>query len=271
MGSASFDTRGAGFGPIGIGLLVAFLLAAGCGVEVTPTGHWEGNGTAREILMQDAVRELTRSATFDFWFAVDEGGDAVGEVEIVYDAELKVENLPQVTVGFMSFNPKVGGKLTDLDPRRVFPLVGVLDSDVLTLRIPVADEDREPLEFTIRADAGVSAGLGGPLGLGVGAGGATARSTVHEIPMTPFTPFTAGAPLVQRARGPFAARFAAESERWAVSWSAHQVAGSRGTVNLTPQLEDALRELREELTGDPPPAPLDSGAGAAPTPTEEPG
>jgi len=76
-------------------------ILAGCG-KPTPAGYWEGKASAKEIPLKDQFRTLTRSAETDFWFVVDwspvnHTGVAVGEAEAVYDAELKVDNLPKVT------------------------------------------------------------------------------------------------------------------------------------------------------------------------------
>ena len=112
-------------------------LAGGCGEQgrPTPAGYWEGTARASEIPMKDTVRTLTRTADAEFWFNVnwDPGrstGTISGEAEAKYDAELKVDNLPKVTVptpgGSVKFEPSVGGKLTDTDNRRKFPIVGVI-------------------------------------------------------------------------------------------------------------------------------------------------
>ena len=71
--------------------VVLLALLMGCS-RTTPAGYWEGKGTAKEIPMKDAFRTLTRSATYDFWFTVGDGGDAVGEIEMVYDSERGREN-----------------------------------------------------------------------------------------------------------------------------------------------------------------------------------
>ena len=115
-------------------------LAAGCAQQdgATPAGYWEGTARASEIPMKDHVRTLTRTAEAEFWFTVswDAGrrtGTISGEAEAKYDAELKVDNLPKVTVptpgGSVKFEPSVGGKLTDTDNRRKFPIVGVITVD----------------------------------------------------------------------------------------------------------------------------------------------
>lgn len=145
--------------------LLLLTLSVACG-DPTPAGYWEGKGTAKEIPMKDAFRTLTRSASYDFWFTVGEGGDAVGEIEMVSDSDLRVDNLPQVTVPLpfssMTFAPSVGGRITDLNPRRKFRLVGVLAKQQLTLEIATPEDARPPIEFTIRADPGVSAGFNIP-------------------------------------------------------------------------------------------------------------
>ena len=222
------------------------------GGNATPSGYWEGAGTAMEKPMNDAVRTLTRSAEFEFWFALDADGSAIGEIELKYDAELIVMNLPNVTVpapggASVSFEPKVGGKMTDLDPTRTFPLVGVLDGEELTLMIATPEDERESLEFTIRGDAGVSGGMG--IGGGsVGMSGGNAQLTVIEIDMTPFSPFGGPAPVEKRAGGPYAAKYEDKGEDYAVEWSARQIGGEkREAMEMTPEMELELRRLKEQL------------------------
>ena len=192
----------------------------------TPAGYWEGSGTAMEVPMQDEIKRLERRAEFELWFNLSEDGEASGEIELIYGAELTVEDLPNVTApvpgGSVSFQPKVGGKLTDLDPRRTFPLVGSYQDGELTLEIATAESERPPLEFTLRADAGISGSVSvGPVGVG-GLGG-DASVIVHKIDMTPFSPFSAPVPVQKRAGGPFAARFEESSQHHAIDWSARQV------------------------------------------------
>lgn len=224
------------------------LLLAGCNSRPTMTGYWEGSGSAVEVPMKDNFKELRRSADFKFWFVMDAQGSARGEIELVYDAELKVENLPQMDLGWISFRPQVGGKLTDLDPRRRFPLVGVRNGDALTLQIVTADADRKPLEFTMRSTPGVGvrfgAGLGGAAAVTGPAGGA---GEAEKIPMTPFTPFSGPAKIEKRPNGPFAATYEANSGSGVTNWSAAQSGGEQRQVEATPELERALRELRERL------------------------
>lgn len=220
--------------------------------SATPSGYWEGDGTAMEKPMNDAVRTLTRTAEFEFWFALDADGNGVGEIELKYDAELIVMGLPNVTVpapggASISFQPTVGGKMTDLDPTRTFPLVGVLDGEKLTLTIAIPEEKRETLDFTIRADAGVSGGVGvGGVGVGMSAG--DVQLTVIEIDMTPFSPFGGPAQIEKRAGGPYAARFEDKGEDYAIEWSARQIGGEqRQKLEMTPEMELELRRLRERL------------------------
>ena len=224
------------------------LLFAGCGSQPTMSGYWEGSGSAVEVPMKDNFKELRRSADFKFWFVMDAQGSARGEIELVYDAELKVENLPQMDLGWISFRPQVGGKLTDLDPRRRFPLVGVRNGHTLTLQIVTEDADRKPLEFTMRSTPGVGvrfgAGLGGAAAVTGPAGGA---GGTEKIPMTPFTPFSGPGKIEKRPNGPFAATYEASSESGKTNWSATQSGGEQRKVEATPELERALRELRERL------------------------
>jgi hypothetical protein len=224
-------------------LLLAVL--AGCGAATT-AGYWEGKGTAKEIPMKDAFRTLTRSATYDFWFTVSEGGEAVGEIEMVYESDLKVENLPQITVPVpsarsVSFAPSVGGKITDLNPRRKFPLVGVLLNGKLTLEIATPEDARPPIEFTIRADPGVSAGFSGVTVKG------NSEAQVIKIPMKPFSPFNGSATVAKRPAGPFAATFDKTGSNYSINWSARQMGGEQRKVELTPEMRKTLETLREQL------------------------
>jgi hypothetical protein len=226
-----------------VGLSVAL---AGCGESDSPVGYWEGSGQAQEVPMDDTFRHLTRSAEFEFWFTLDEAGNAVGEIELDYDAELTVKNLPQVTLpipgGGITFAPEVGGRLTDLDPRRRFPIVGVLsENNELTLTIAVEEEERETLEFTIRADAGVGGG---------GVGGAQ-YGEVIQIDMVPFSPFNGSAPVTKRAQEVYAAHFEEKGKNFAIEWNVHQVRGSETEFEMTPELEVALRDLRRQLSQEP--------------------
>jgi hypothetical protein len=212
------------------------------------TGYWEGSGRAVEVPMKDDFKELRRSADFTFWFVLDGEGSARGEIELVYDAELKVENLPQVDMGFVSFRPKVGGKLTDLDPRRRFPIVGVRDGSSLILAIATADADRKSLEFTMRSTPGVGVTMGSGLGAATAIEGpAGGAGVTQKIPMTPFTPFGGPATIEKRPKGPFAARYESRSDSAVTTWSAAQAGGEQRKVEATPELERALLELRESL------------------------
>lgn len=228
------------------------LFSLSCESDPHSYGYWEGKGTAMEIPMNDGVRKLTRSAEFEFWFTLAESGDAVGEIDLEYNAELTVDNLPNVTVpapggSSVSFNPEVGGTMTDPDPTRRFPLVGVLEGEELTLAIATAEGDRAPLEFTIRADAGVSGGM--PIG-GASVDGLSPGDTqviVQEIEMTPFSPFNASVAVKKRPGGPFAVHFEDKGDNFGIEWSARQMGGEQRDLELTPELELELRRLRESL------------------------
>lgn len=279
-------------------LVVLGLLGAGCGGEAgraTPAGYWEGTARASETPMKDPVRTLTRTAEAQFWFTVDWDaqrgiGTVSGEAEARYDAELKVDNLPKVTVptpgGSVKFEPSVGGKLTDMDNRRRFPIVGVLRLDsggggtlmLQKVNAPAGtrreQEDREagggrnfdaPMEFTLRADPGVSGTLGGAAGsvtlsssgrVSAGALGAEASAgggnvIVQKIPMAPFSPFTSVPGNVEkRPGGPYVATFEDRGEKHAFKWSAKQAGGEqrtapRLTVEAERQVEEMIRRLGE--------------------------
>lgn len=226
--------------------VVPLTLVAACG-PATPTGYWEGKGKAKEVPMKDDFRTLTRTADYEFWFVLDKDGTATGEIELVYDAELKVENLPQFTLPMpsatISFAPKVGGKVTDLNPRRKFPLVGVLDVSQLILAIATPELDRPTIEFTIRADPGVSAGFG----KGARAGGGSA-SKVIKIPMTPFSPFGGGAKVEKRPGGPYAATYGETGSNYSFNWSARQLGGEqREAPRISPEMQQQIDELRRLL------------------------
>ena len=271
-------------------MLFASVLAA-CGDRgtATPAGYWEGTARASETPMKDHVRTLTRTVDADFWFTVawdaQRGiGTVTGEAEGKYDSELKVENLPKVTVptpgGNVKFEPSVGGKLTDPDNKRRFPIVGVLRLDangggtllLQKVNAPAGtaaqQRDREaggsrnydsPMEFTLRADPGVSGTLGGPMGsvtasssgrVSAGAMGAEASAgggnvIVQKIPMAPFSPFTSKPGNVEkRPGGPFVATFEDRGDKHAFKWSAKQVGGEQRTPpRLTPDEQRQLDEL----------------------------
>lgn len=225
---------------------------SGCSETSRPYGYWEGKGQATEVPMKDSARTLTRTADFEFWFTLSETGDAVGEIDIEYDAKLVVEDLPSVSVPTpggtsVSFNPEVGGTMTDLDPTRKFPLVGFYHEGVLVLEIATPEADRPPLEFTIRADAGISGSMSvGPVGIGDVASG-NAQIYVEKIEMTPFSPFDAGATVEKRASGPFAVSYENKGDNFSIEWSAVQRNQEQGQFELSPELELELRRIREHL------------------------
>ena len=233
--------------------------ASNGGGNATPSGYWEGDGTGSEIMLDGPFIKLTRTVDYEFWFALNADGEAFGEIELTYDAELIVDGLPNATVpvpggSSVSFNPKVGGKMTDLDPTRTFPLVGVLDGETLTLEIATPLGDREELEFTIRGDAGVDAsfalgagkdGGGGDAKVGVGG---DAQLVIIKTSMVAFSPFNGSAPVNKRAGGPFAAKFEAKGDKYAIDWSARQIGGEqREPMEMTPEMELELRRLKEQL------------------------
>src|SRR5688572_15794076 len=108
------------------------------GAPPTPAGYWEGKVTTKEVPKKTPNMTMTREVEAEFWFTVDWDktrniGLVSGEADATYGAELKVDNLPKVTApvpgGSVKFEPNVGGKLTDTDNRRKFPIVGVLTVD----------------------------------------------------------------------------------------------------------------------------------------------
>lgn len=231
-------------------IVLSLLLLSGCG-RATPEGYWEGKGRTSEVPLKDRFRQLTRKADFEFWFTADRAGNAVGEIELVYDAELKVENLPSVSMGMFSFNPSVGGRVTDLNPKRRFPLVGVLalegEQGQLALEIATPEDTRPKIEFTMRADPGVSAGLGGGLVTIPGGAAGVGEVTVRRIDMKPFSPFGGPAKVEKRPGGPFAARYEDRAEKYSIEWSARQAGGEQRRVERTRDMDDLIRKLRDQL------------------------
>lgn len=227
-------------------ILPVFLLA-GCG-KPNATGYWEGKGKSQEILMDDHYRHFTRSADYDFWFQVDKSGNAVGQIDITYDALLKVENLPTASAGIVSFDPKVGGKLTDLDPKRRFDLVGFFDGQKLALDLATPEAQRKSLEFSFRADPGISASLNvGPMTVPSGKVGDAV--TFLKMQMMPFSPFLSPGKVEKRPGGPFVASIDEHADKYAINWTAHQVGGEQRGVNITPQMRDSIEKLKKQLEG----------------------
>ncbi len=172
------------------------------------------SGTITETPLKDDYRELTRSADFEGWFDIDDDGNVTGEITLTYDAVLTVEDLPGADVGIAAFDPEVGGRVTDPNPTRSYPLTGSLEGDGLTLEIATPEEERErdPIEFTIIADPGVSAGLGG--GDAFTAPGGNVQ--IIKIDMTPFTPF-GGFPATVEDN---AVHFLEEGDGYQIKWDA---------------------------------------------------
>ncbi len=191
---------------------------------------WTGKGSVSETPLDDGARKLTRSAEFEFDFEVDEDGKVTGEITLTYAAVLTVENLPGADVGIASFDPEVGGEITDPNPTRTFPLTGTLEGDELTLEIETPEDDREPIEFTIIADPGVSAGLGG--GGAFTAPGSNVQ--IIQIPMTPFTPFAGPATVEEGPDGSMRAEFFEEGDNYRIEWSAELAGGEGEPVGYVP-------------------------------------
>ncbi len=192
-----------------------------------PECRWEGRGLVRQTPLKDNARELTRSADFSFWFLVEADGAVEGEITLTYDAKLTVNRLPQVEVGIAGFSPKVGGRITDPDPTRTFPLMGTLGEEGLSLEIATPEGERRQIEFTIRADAGVTASLGAggvPRLVPGGAGGVQ----VIQIEMMPFTPFVGPGTLEVGPDGPYAARSQERSHDSLIEWTAERVDSAGG-------------------------------------------
>jgi hypothetical protein len=246
-----------------------------------------------ETPMKDHARTLTRSVEAELWFTVDwdrtrNVGVVVGEADATYGATLTVKNLPKVTApvpgGNVKFEPEVGGSLSESDNRRRYPIVGVLTLDPATgkgslhlRQAEVADERTESerlddeakgkkgplasMEFTIRADPGVSGGFSGAAGslgyeggmitggaggaeLGADAGGGDG-TIVQVIPMTPFSPFTAAPGAVEkRPGGPHVASFEEKAENRSVVWTAKQTGGeTREMPSISPEMRRQIDAL----------------------------
>jgi hypothetical protein len=219
----------------------------------SPAGYWEGKGTVRETPLADSARALTRNADFEFWFSLDPEGSALGEITVTYDSVLTVRGLPMLSVPGPSgisatFKPEVGGRITDPDPTRTFPLVGVLGADSLVLRLVRPDEP-EPIEFTISADPGVSAGFAVG-GAGARVDGRDTGAMVYPIEMTPFSPFadTDVARVEKRPGGPYAAHFALSGDNdLKVEWVAVQKSSATRTVEISDEMRDELDAIGQAL------------------------
>jgi hypothetical protein len=207
--------------------LLPLLLVTACSSR--PHGYWEGKGVASQTLFHDQYKTLTRKATVDFWFVLHKDGSLAGEADVDYEAELEVANLPHANLGFAEFSPSVGGRITDADPHRRFPIAGQLKDGELSVEIATPEDDRPKLTFTIRADAGVGANSGGPMGAWIAAGKNV--GTAFEIPMKPFTPFsTAGEPTTsvqKRPYGPWYADYDSHADTYSVRWTAKRIAEDR--------------------------------------------
>lgn len=278
-------------------------LACGCGTaqgETTPAGYWEGSVSNKQTPKKTPNVTLTRGVEADFWFTVEWDktrniGIVSGEADARYESELKVDNLPKVTApvpgGNVKFEPNVAGKLTDTDNRRKFPIFGVLSFDKATgkgnliLRKGAAVDSRTAserlddeakgmsgpdadMEFTLRADPGVSGGLSGAAGSvnvtsdgtvtagaggleqGVNVGGGGSNIIVQKIPMKPFDPFMEGAGEVEKRRGgPFAASFEETGDSYSGKWTAKQMGGEKhDAIQLTPEMKKQIEEIVEQLS-----------------------
>lgn len=220
----------------------------------SPAGYWEGEGRADETPLDDGSRKLTRAADFEFWFSLNSDGVATGEITLTYESVLTVDGLPSLSVpgvGGVSaaFNPEVGGEITDKDPTRVFPLVGEYTEEQGLVLAMVPGEEPDPIEFTIRADPGVSAGfdIGGAGSVGVEGEGA--GTIAYVIDMTPFTPFSASdvSDVEKRPGGPYAAHFELSDDTYTIEWSAVQKSSDVQTVEVTDEMRQALDDLQEAL------------------------
>lgn len=271
-------------------------LLTGCH-KPTPAGYWEGKVTSSEVPMKDQFRTLTRGVNAEFWFVVDWSKDehigiVTGEAEADYDCVLKVENLPKITApvpgGSVKFEPEVGGKLDDMDRHRRFPIVGVLtlqgDTGTLVLQKVDVEDKRtdaqkkddqasgkpgpdQPMQFTIRADPGVSGGFEGSAGsvkysngkvtAGTAGGGEFSKNvnppdtdlTVIQIPMTPFSPFNdSPAKVDKRTGGPYEATFEEKGKNYSIVWSAKQMGGEQHEApQITPEMKKQIEDLKKLL------------------------
>jgi hypothetical protein len=215
-------------------LVVLATLTAACGSPdsaapeapfARPSGYWEGKGTLQKTDMKDNNRDMQRSAEFTFWFVMDKSGAVNGEVEVLYDATLIVKNLPQLTMsaGFasMNFQPKVGGMVTDPNPRRRFRLHGQYDG-ALSLAVGGL-EDAKPIQFTVRGDAGIGGGVVADKGDATIEGLGSPKQLVIEMPMKPYSPFIEPANVEKRPHGPHSARYEVTDPDLSIHWTATQI------------------------------------------------
>ena len=233
---------------VSVALTALLVAAAGCSESAPapereeapfarPSGYWEGEGTWHKVDMKDAYKEMTRSADFTFWFVLDRDGSVDGEIEIQYDAQLTVDGLPEINMPLpggigVGFAPKVGGRVTDPDPKRKYPLSGSYNDGTLAIAA-IIDENAKPIEFTFRADPGVTAGVkvarsyqGGAAAnseIGVGTNAPPMQITVKKMPMTPFSPFVAPGSVTKRPLGPHVVAFELHEEELNVEWDARQI------------------------------------------------
>jgi hypothetical protein len=96
-------------------------------------------------------------------------------------------------------------------------------------------------EIPIRADPGVSAGFSGVTVKG------NSEAQIIKIAMKPFSPFNGSATVAKRPDGPFAASFDKTGSNYSINWSARQMGGEQRKVELTPEMQQAVQKLRQQL------------------------
>ena len=116
-----------------------------------------GKGTAKEIVIRDKVRQLTRSVRHEFWFNVDKDGVVRGEIEMTYDSRLVVDCLPSQWASCHS-TPRWAVRSRILIQTGRFRWWEHLQT--AGLRKSRLREGSGAHWVTIRADPGVSAGIG---------------------------------------------------------------------------------------------------------------
>jgi hypothetical protein len=183
--------------------------------------------------MKDRSQQLSWSADFEFWFVVDKDGNAIGEADLLYDAELRLEHLANDAGQTLIIKPETINKNIDKNglatPHRRMSLVGRVNGRELILE-SAAQDSLSPLVFTLRADPDIT---GGDL-------------IIKKIDRKPFSPFFGVVRLQQAADGRYGAHFETSGEPLTVNWTVHQVNGKQREVKMTSEMESALKHLQQK-------------------------
>jgi hypothetical protein len=65
--------------------------------------------------------------------------------------------------------------------------------------------------------------------------------------MMPFSPFNDSGKVEKRPGGPFEATCDETGKNYSINWSARQMGGEQRKVELTPDMQQALQKLRQQL------------------------